>query len=106
MEIAIISGRHRHFYFEGFLPHKKGRQTRWKYLATLEDTIVLYESPYRLIKCLNEMQEFLGPDRIVCVCREISKLFEEVKRGSAAELIAHFETGKIKGEIVVVISGK
>lgn len=95
------------FYFEGFLPHKKGRQTRWKFLATLECTIALYESPYRLIKCLNEIAVFFGEQHEVCVCREISKKFEEIKRGTTQDLIVHFGgDAKVKGEIVVVIAPK
>ena len=93
------------FHFEGFLPHKKGRQTRLKYLATLPHTFVLYESPYRLIKCLEELETFCGPDRVACVARELSKKFEEVKTASLPELKAHFSAKEIKGEIVVVVSG-
>ena len=94
------------FHFEGFLPHKKGRQTRWKYLAGLENTIVLYESPYRLIKCLEEISEFIGNERKVCVVREISKIHEQYHFGSAEELKIFFEKneGKVRGEMVVLIS--
>jgi 16S rRNA (cytidine1402-2'-O)-methyltransferase len=94
------------FHFEGFLPHKKGRQTRWKYLATIPHTIVLYESPYRLIKCLQEIQTMIGDERRVCVVREISKIHEEYHYGSAGELVEFF-TGnpeKVKGEMVVLIA--
>jgi 16S rRNA (cytidine1402-2'-O)-methyltransferase len=96
------------FHFEGFLPHKKGRQTRWKYLAELEHTVVLYESPFRLLKCLEEMITFCGPERPVTVCREISKLFEEKQRGSASTVKAYYEQhpDKVRGEIVVVMGGK
>lgn len=93
------------FHFEGFLPHKKGRQTRLKYLCTLEHTFVLYESPYRLIKCLEELEKVCGEDRIACVAREISKKFEEVKTATLADLKAHFSAKEIKGEIVMVVSG-
>lgn len=94
------------FVFEGFLPHKKGRQTRWKILAEEERTIVLYESPHRLVKCLNQIGEFLGEDRRVCVAREITKLYEEFQRGTASEVAAHYAAHPPKGEIVVVIEGK
>jgi len=94
------------FVFEGFLPHKKGRQTRWKMLAEEERTIVLYESPHRLVKCLKQIAEFLGEDRRVCVAREITKIYEEFQRGTAVEVAAHYEAHPPKGEIVVVIEGK
>lgn len=94
------------FYFEGFLPQKKGRQTRLKYICALEETVVLYESPYRLVKCLNQLLEFCEEDRVACVCREISKMYEEVKRGQLSELIAYYEEKTVKGEIVVVLKGK
>ncbi|MCZ2102258.1 MAG: 16S rRNA (cytidine(1402)-2'-O)-methyltransferase [Chitinophagales bacterium] len=91
------------FYFEGFLPHKKGRQTRLKYLAQLTCTIILYESPYRLIKCLQEIKEYLGADRNVCVAREISKIFEEFRVSNVLNAIEHYEKHPPKGEIVIVI---
>lgn len=94
------------FHFEGFLPHKKGRQTRLKYLATLPHTFVLYESPFRLLKCLEELETFCGADRIACVARELSKKFEEVKTAPLPELKAHFSAKEVKGEIVVVVAGK
>ena len=96
------------FHFEGFLPHKKGRNTRWKFLATLASTIVLYESPYRLIKCLEEIKEWMDPDRRVCVVREISKMHEQFHFGTATSLMVEFEKHpeKVKGEIVVIISAK
>jgi 16S rRNA (cytidine1402-2'-O)-methyltransferase len=93
------------FYFEGFLPHKKGRQTRWKFLSTLDVTIILYESPHRLDKCLSEIQTFLGPDRKVCVAREISKTFEEFIILPAEEAIHHFSKTPVRGELVLVIEG-
>lgn len=94
------------FYFEGFLPHKKGRQTRWAWLATLPCTIILYESPYRLLKCLEEIRTQLPADTRVCVAREISKIHETFHFGSAAELIAFFSENaqQLRGEIVIVIS--
>ena len=95
------------FYFEGFLPHKKGRQTRHKYLAQLECTFILYESPFRLIKCLEELKEFCGANRLACVVREVSKVFEEVKTDTIDSLITYYNTsGTVKGEIVVLVSGK
>jgi 16S rRNA (cytidine1402-2'-O)-methyltransferase len=94
------------FFFEGFLPHKKGRQTRWKYLASIPHTIILYESPYRLIKCLEEIKEFLGDARKICVVREISKIHEQYHYGTAPELLSEFEKnpGKVKGEMVILIA--
>jgi len=94
------------FIFEGFLPHKKGRQTKWKAIAEEPRSVVLYESPHRLKKALKEMVEFLAPDRQVCVAREISKMFETFHRGTAEELLAYFEETPPKGEIVIVISAK
>jgi 16S rRNA (cytidine1402-2'-O)-methyltransferase len=95
------------FYFEGFLPHKKGRQTRHKFLTTLDCTFILYESPFRLLKCLEELQEFCGADRQACVVREISKVFEEAKTDSVANLISYYSTvGNAKGEIVIVVGGR
>tara|TARA_R110000796_G_scaffold96719_1_gene202934 strand:+ start:332940 stop:333614 length:675 start_codon:yes stop_codon:yes gene_type:complete len=93
------------FVFEGFLPHKKGRQTRLLKLAEEERTIILYESPHRLIKCLEQLKEHLG-DRKASVSREISKMFEETVRGSLSELIAHFTAKGVKGEFVVLVEGK
>lgn len=94
------------FVFEGFLPHKKGRQTRLKALADEERTIVLYESPHRLVKCLNQIAEFISSERKVCVAREITKLHEEFRRGTAIELAKHYRENDPKGEIVIVIEGK
>lgn len=94
------------FYFEGFLPHKKGRQTRHKYLALMECTFILYESPFRLIKCLEELKEFCGAERMACVVREISKVFEEVKTDTLENLIIYYKTsGTVKGEIVILVAG-
>jgi 16S rRNA (cytidine1402-2'-O)-methyltransferase len=93
------------FHFEGFLPHKKGRQTRLKYLAGLPHTFVLYESPFRLLKCLEELAAVCGPERQACVARELSKLHEEVKTASLADLKTHFSQKEVKGEIVVVVAG-
>lgn len=95
------------FHYEGFLPHKKGRQTRLNYLAALPETIVLYESPHRLLKALEQIIEYFGSTRLVCVCREISKMFEQKQRGSAAEVLAYFQANpdKVRGEIAIVIAG-
>ena len=94
------------FHFEGFLPHKKGRQTRLKYLAELPHTFVLYESPFRLLKCIDELIVVCGAERPACVARELSKMHEEVKTDSLAGLKAHFSAKDVKGEIVMVVSGK
>jgi 16S rRNA (cytidine1402-2'-O)-methyltransferase len=94
------------FIFEGFLPHKKGRQTTWLRLKEEERTVVLYESPHRLLKALEEICEFISPEREVAVCREISKKFEETKRGTAAEVLQYFKDKGVKGEIVLVMKGK
>lgn len=94
------------FFFEGFLPHKKGRQTRLKYLANIEFTIILYESPHRLVKCLEEIKAYLGDDRMVCVAREISKKFEEFIHLEVNESIQYFKGHPAKGEIVIVVEGK
>lgn len=93
------------FHFEGFLPHKKGRQTRFKYLSALPHTFVLYESPHRLLKCLDELITFCGPERMACVARELSKKHEEVKTATLTDLKAHFGAKEVKGEIVVVVAG-
>jgi len=94
------------FVFEGFLPHKKGRQTRLLALAEETRTIVLYESPHRLVKCLGQIAEFLGEERKVCVARELTKIYEEFQRGTALEVQKHYEQRPPKGEIVIVIEGK
>ncbi len=96
------------FYFEGFLPHKKGRQTRLEYLSELPCTVALYESPHRLDKCLQQLADHCGPDRQAVVCRELSKLYEEYARGTLTELIQQVadQTLKAKGEIVIVVAGK
>lgn len=93
------------FVFEGFLPHKKGRHTRLLKLAEEERTIILYESPHRLIKCLEQLKEYLG-DRNASVSREISKMFEETVRGTLSELIDYFNNKGVKGEFVVLVEGK
>ncbi|MBR5653114.1 MAG: 16S rRNA (cytidine(1402)-2'-O)-methyltransferase [Prevotella sp.] len=94
------------FCFEGFLPQKKGRQSRIQALAEETRTMVFYESPYRLVKLLTQMGEVFGRERRASVSREISKIHEETVRGTLAELEAHFTTTPPKGEIVVVVAGK
>lgn len=94
------------FVFEGFLPHKKGRQTRIKLLANETRTIIFYESPHRLIKTLKQLLEFFEEERLVSVSREITKLHEETVRGTFTELITYYETHTLKGEIVLVVEGK
>ena len=93
------------FTFEGFLPQKKGRHKKIKELLTEPRTMIFYESPYRLMKTLEQFSEFFGPERRASVSRELSKLFEENKRGTLAELIEHFGAKTIKGEIVIVLEG-
>lgn len=93
------------FVFEGFLPHKKGRQTKLKLIAEEKRTTILYESPHRLVKCLGQIVEFMGEDKNVCVAREITKMYEEHKRGTAAEIKEYYENHPPKGEIVIVIEG-
>ena len=94
------------FIFEGFLPPKKGRQTRLKQWAEETRTIVFYESPHKIAKTLSQLQEFVGGDRKLSVSREISKKFEETVRGTVDELIVHFEEKAPKGEVVVILEGK
>ncbi len=94
------------FVFEGFLPPKKGRQTVLKKLAEEERTIILYESPHRLVKTLHEFATYFGADRKAAVCRELTKMFEETNKATLAELAAHYEAHPPKGEIVIVIEGK
>ena len=93
------------FLFVGFLPHKKGRQSKLKELATLPYTLIFYESPYRLSKFLTQLIEHVGPDRKASVSRELTKIHEENVRGSLQELSEHFREKEIKGEIVVVVEG-
>ena len=91
------------FIFEGFLPQKKGRKKRLQALAAEDRTVIFYESPYRLVKTLNEMTEFFGENRQACVSRELSKIYEENKIGTIKELASYFRQKKVKGEIVIVI---
>jgi 16S rRNA (cytidine1402-2'-O)-methyltransferase len=94
------------FCFEGFLPPKKGRQKKLTELANETRTMIFYESPYRLVKTLEQFVEYFGAERKVSVSRELTKLFEENFRGTAAEVLAHFQSKTIKGEIVIVVEGK
>lgn len=93
------------FCFEGFLPQKKGRQSRLKALATEPRTMVFYESPHRVVKALAQMIEVFGAERPVSVCREISKIHEESVRGTLAEALEHFQTNEPRGEFVIVVGG-
>lgn len=94
------------FVFEGFLPQKKGRQKRIQQLTDEVRTMVFYESPFRLVKTLGQLSEYLGAGRGACVCRELSKLFEEIKRGTLAELESFYTENPPKGEIVIIVEGK
>ncbi|AWG21097.1 16S rRNA (cytidine(1402)-2'-O)-methyltransferase [Flavobacterium faecale] len=94
------------FVFEGFLPEKKGRQTRYLELAEETRTMILYVSPHKLVKTLAEFITYFGEDRQICVSRELSKLHEENVRGTAREVLTHFEKTAPRGEIVVVVAGK
>jgi 16S rRNA (cytidine1402-2'-O)-methyltransferase len=96
------------FTFEGFLPHKKGRQTRLKGLAEEERTMIFYESPHRLLKSLEQFSEYFGAERMVSVSRELTKLYEETIRGTVQEVLNHYNKNPntVKGEIVIVVAGK
>ena len=94
------------FVFEGFLPLKKGRQTAFKKLAEESRTIIIYESPVRLVKTLEEAAQYLGADRPCSVSRELTKMFEENKRGTLQEVAEYFKNKTVKGEIVIVVQGK
>ena len=94
------------FIFEGFLPVKKGRQTRLKVLTDEERTMVFYESPHRIVKTLSQFMEYFGEERSISISREISKMFEETKRGTIKDILQHFEQKKPKGEFVIIIAGK
>ena len=93
------------FCFEGFLPQKKGRMKRLEELSTETRTLVLYESPYRVVKCLEQLAETFGTERRVAVVREITKKFEESVRGTIAEVVDHFRENEPKGEFVIVVEG-
>jgi 16S rRNA (cytidine1402-2'-O)-methyltransferase len=94
------------FVFEGFLPHKKGRQTAVKQIVDEERTVVLYESPHRLVKLLEQLEPLVEPSRRISVSRELTKMFEETVTGAVSEVLQHFKAKEVKGEIVVVIDGR
>ena len=94
------------FTFEGFLPQKKGRSKHLQALADEERTMIFYESPYRVVKCLEQFAEVFGPDRRVSVSRELTKKFEQTVRGTLAEVAAHFRANEPKGEFVIVVAGR
>ncbi len=94
------------FCFEGFLPQKKGRQTKIKELSEEDRTVVLYESPFRVLKTLMQLKEQMGAERYVSVSREISKLYEQTVRGTLEEVISHFSVNEPRGEFVIIIKGK
>ncbi len=94
------------FIFEGFLPVKKGRQTRLKFLSEETRTMIFYESPHKLLKTLTHFVEYMGEDRQVSVSRELTKLFEDTQRGTLKEVLAHYTNKPAKGEIVIVVEGK
>ena len=102
---AIFEGINR-FYFEGFLPQKKGRQTRMQQLSQQAHTMIIYESPFRLVKTLEQLSEYLGADRKASVSREISKVHEDTQRGTLMELVEHYKEVPPKGEIVIIVAGK
>src|SRR5690606_11392034 len=94
------------FVFEGFLPHKKGRKTRIENLADEPRTMVFYESPHRLLKSLQQFIEAFGEDRMACVSRELTKIYEENITGTLRELLDHYQEHPVKGEIVLTVAGK
>ena len=94
------------FCFEGFLPQKKGRLKQLQRCADEERTMIFYESPYRVVKCLEQFAEVFGPDRLISVSRELTKKFEQTLRGTVADVLAHFRATEPKGEFVLVVAGK
>jgi len=94
------------FIFEGFLPQKKGRQTRLEFLKEMPCSVIFYESPHRILKTLEQLALHFGEDRNASVSRELTKIYEETVRGTIRELITHFTTGTLKGEFVLVVEGK
>ena len=91
------------FYFFGFLPHKKGKETLLKRFAEMEETVIFYESPHRLLKTLEKMSEIMGPDRLVAVAKELTKIHEFTFRGTIAEALSHFGNQPVKGEFVLIV---
>ena len=94
------------FYFYGFLPHKKGKESLLKRVAEMEETVVFYESPHRLLKSLEKMSEILGPDRKISISKELTKIYEYTFRGTVGEAIIFFGQNEVKGEFVIIIQGK
>jgi len=94
------------FLFMGFLPHKKGRQTALRLIADSDITVILYESPYRILSLLERIVEIMGPERRLSISRELTKKFEETRRGTAAELLTHYKVQEPRGEFVLIIKGK
>ena len=94
------------FVFEGFLPLKKGRQTRLKLLSEETRTLIFYESPHKILRTLGQFVEYFGPDRLISVSRELTKMYEETLRGTTSEILAHFENNPPKGELVLVVEGQ
>jgi 16S rRNA (cytidine1402-2'-O)-methyltransferase len=104
--IAVSGIPNDKFVFEGFLPVKKGRVTRLKFLSNETRTMVFYESPHRLIKTLDQFIEYFGENRKAAICREISKIHEETVRGTLKELQEYYSNNTLKGEIVIILAGK
>lgn len=94
------------FYFYGFLPHKKGKESLLKRVAEMEETVIFYESPHRLLKTLEKMVEIMGPDRKISISKELTKIYDFTFRGTLAEAVAYFGQKEVKGEFVMVLSGK
>lgn len=94
------------FHFEGFLPHKKGRNSRLRFLADYPHTVILYESPHRVLRSLEQLSESFGPNRRAVVARELTKIHEEFVRGTLADLVSHFQKAEARGEMVLLIEGK
>lgn len=94
------------FYFYGFLPHKKGKESLLKRVAEMEETVIFYESPHRLLKTLEKMVEIMGPDRRISISKELTKIYDFTFRGTLAEAVAYFGQKEVKGEFVMVLSGK
>lgn len=94
------------FYFYGFLPHKKGKESLLKRVAEMEETVIFYESPHRLLKTLEKMVEIMGPDRRISISKELTKIYDFTFRGTLAEAVAYFGQKEVKGEFVMVLNGK
>lgn len=94
------------FYFYGFLPHKKGKESLLKRVAEMEETVIFYESPHRLLKSLEKMMEIIGPDRRISISKELTKIYDYTFRGTIAEAVEFFGQKEVKGEFVIVLAGK